>query len=149
LFEECQSKGYGIKFEFSGPQTPQQNGKVERMFQTFFGRIIAMLNSAGLKDQLRSGVLAECALTVTFLSNITSIKNQEICPYQLQYGCKPRLPASLRSFGEIGIVTTKDKIQGKLNNRGAPCMFVGYSVHQVYRMLNIETEMIINSQDIL
>jgi hypothetical protein len=152
LFEEFRSKGFGIKFEFSGPRTPQRNGKVERKFQTFFGRIRAMLNSAGLKDQLRLGVWAESALTVTFLSNITSIKNQEICPYQLLYGCKPRLPASLRSFGEIGIVTTKDKIQGKLNNRGMPCMFVGYSVHHAhdaYRMLNIETEMIINSRDII
>jgi hypothetical protein len=36
LFEECRPKGYGIKFEFSGPQTPQRNGKVERKFQTFF-----------------------------------------------------------------------------------------------------------------
>ena len=152
LFEECHSKGYGIKFEFSGPRTPQRNGKVERKFQTFFGRIRAMLNSAGLKDNLRSGVWAECAMTVTFLSNITSIKNQEICPYQLLYGCKPRLPASLRSFGEMGIVTTKDKIQSKLNNRGMPCMFVGYSVHHahdVYRMLNIESEIIINSRDII
>jgi hypothetical protein len=105
LFEECRSKGYRIKLEFSGPQTPQQNGKVERKFQTFFVRIRAMLNSAGLKDQLRLGVWAECALTVTIVSNITSIKNQEICPYQLLYGCKPRLPTSVRSFGEIGIVT--------------------------------------------
>jgi hypothetical protein len=23
LFEECRSKGFGIKFEFSGPRTPQ------------------------------------------------------------------------------------------------------------------------------
>jgi hypothetical protein len=61
-----------------------------------------MLNRAGLKDSLRSGVWAGCALTVTLLSNITSIKNQEICPYQLLYGCKPRLPASLRSFCKIG-----------------------------------------------
>jgi hypothetical protein len=125
---------------------------IDIITQTFFGRIRAMLNSAGLKDQLRSGVWAECTLTVTFLSNITSFKNQEICPYQLLYGCKPRLPASLRSFGEIGIVTTKDKIQGKLNNRGTPCMFVSYSVHHthdVYRMLNIETEMITNSCDII
>jgi hypothetical protein len=111
-----------------------------------------MLHSAGLKDQLRSGVWAECALTVTFLSNTTSIKSQEICPYQLLYGYKPRPPASLRSFGEIGIVTKKDKIQGKLNNRGTPCMFAGYSVHHahdVFRMLNIETEMIVNSRDII
>jgi hypothetical protein len=54
-----------------------------------------------------------------------------------------------RSLGEIGIVTTKDKIQGKLNNRGTPCMFVGYSVHHAYRMLNIETQMIINSRNII
>jgi transposase InsO family protein len=75
LFEECPYKGYGIKFKFSGPRTPQHNGKVERKFQTFFGRIRTMLNSAGLKYHLISGVWAECALTVTFLSNITSIKN--------------------------------------------------------------------------
>jgi hypothetical protein len=76
-----------------------------------------MLNGAGLKDDLRSGVWAECAMTVTFLSNITSVKNQEVCPHQLLFGCKPKLPASLRSFGEIGVVTTKDNIQGKLKNR--------------------------------
>jgi hypothetical protein len=28
-----------IKFEFSGPRTPQRNGKVERKFQTLYGRI--------------------------------------------------------------------------------------------------------------
>jgi hypothetical protein len=76
LFEACQAQGYGVKFEFSGLKTPQQNGKVERKFQTFFGRIRAWLNSAGLKDHLRSGVWSECAMTVTFLSNITSIRTR-------------------------------------------------------------------------
>jgi hypothetical protein len=32
-------KSFGVKFEFSGPRTPQRNGKVERKFQNFFGRI--------------------------------------------------------------------------------------------------------------
>jgi hypothetical protein len=108
-----------------------------------------MLNSAGLKDQLRSGVWGECTMTVTFLSNITSIKNQEICLCQLLFGYKPRLPASLRSFGQIGVVTTKDN---KLNNRGKPFMPVGYSVHHaldVHRMLIMETEMIINLRNII
>jgi hypothetical protein len=103
-----------VKFEFSGPRTPQRNGKVKIKFQTFFGRIRAMLNSAGVKDQLRSGVWAECAMTVTFLSNVTSIKNKEVCPYELLFGCKPKLPTSLRCFGEIGVVTTKANIQSKL-----------------------------------
>jgi hypothetical protein len=65
-----------VKFEFSSPRTPQRNGKVERKFQTFFVRIRAMLNSAGVKDQLRSGVWTECAMIVMFLLNVTSIKNK-------------------------------------------------------------------------
>jgi hypothetical protein len=99
-----------VKFEFSGPRTPQRNGMVKRKVQTFFERIRAMLNSAGVKDQLRSGFWAECAMTLTFLSNITSIKNKEVCPYKLLFGCKPKLPTSLRSFGEIGVVTKKVNI---------------------------------------
>jgi hypothetical protein len=147
-----QAQGYGVKFEFSGPRTPQRNGKVERKFQTFFGRIRAMLNSSGLKDNLRSGVRAECAMTVTFLSNITAIKDKAVCPHQLLFVSKPKLPERLRSFGEIGVITTKSDIQGKLSNRGTPCMFMGYSInhaHDVYRMLNIETKKVINSRDII
>jgi hypothetical protein len=74
---ECVCKGLNFKFEFSGPSTPQRNGKVERKFQTSYGRIRALLNCARLMDTLRSGVWAECARTDTFLSNITSAKNKE------------------------------------------------------------------------
>jgi hypothetical protein len=56
LFDECRSKGYNVKFEFSGPKILQSNGKVERKVQNFFGRIRSILSSAGVKDQLRSGV---------------------------------------------------------------------------------------------
>jgi hypothetical protein len=111
-----------------------------------------MLNSAGVKDQLRSGAWAECAMIVTFLSNVTSIKNKEVCLYELLFGCKPMLPTSLRYFGEIGVVTTKGNIQSKLKNRGTSCMFVGYSVrhaNDVYRMLNLDTKSIIQSRDII
>jgi hypothetical protein len=152
LFDACQAQGYGVKLKFSGPRTPQRNCKVERKFQAFFGRIRAMLNSVGLKDHLRSGVWAECTMTVTYLFNNTSIKEKMICPYQLQFGNKPRLPESLRSFGEIGVVTTKNDIQGKLANIGTPCMFMGYSIdhaNDVYRMLHIKTKKIINSRDII
>jgi hypothetical protein len=102
-----------VNFEFYGPQTPQRNVKVERKSQTFFGRIKAMLNSAGVKDQLRSGVWAKCAMTVTFLLNFTSIKDKKVCPYEFLLGCKPKLATSLRSFGEIGVVTAKANIQSK------------------------------------
>jgi hypothetical protein len=50
------------------------------------------------------------------------------------------------------VVTTKDKIQAKLTNRGTPCIFVGYSENHsrdVYRMLNLETNSVITFQDII
>jgi hypothetical protein len=50
LFDECRSKEYNMNFESSDPQIHQRNSKVERKFQTFFGRIRAMLNSAVVKD---------------------------------------------------------------------------------------------------
>jgi hypothetical protein len=90
---------------------------------------------------------------VTFLSNITALKSRDFCPYQLLYiwGLKPKLPESLRLFGEVGVVTPKSSIQGKLRNRGTVCMFVGYSVdhaHDVYCMLNLEINRVINFRDI-
>ena len=33
---------------------------------------------------------------------------------------------NLRVFDKMGIVTTKEKIQGMLKDRGTVCMFVGY-----------------------
>jgi hypothetical protein len=52
-----------------------------------------------------------------FLSNITSLKGQDKCPYQLLLGSTPKLPSSLRPFGEMGVITTKSDIQRKLTNR--------------------------------
>jgi hypothetical protein len=67
------------------------------------------------------------------------------------FGSMPKLPECLRLFGEIGVITTKKDIQGKLQNCGSCCMFVGYSVdhaNKVNRMLNLETNYIINLRDI-
>jgi hypothetical protein len=44
------------------------------------------------------------------------------------FGCKQNLPADLKSFGDIGVVKTKENTQGILKNRGAHYMF-GYSVN--------------------
>jgi hypothetical protein len=52
--EDLNVKGFGVKFEFSGPRTPQRNDKVERKFQIFYRRTRSMLNiSEVLKDELR------------------------------------------------------------------------------------------------
>jgi hypothetical protein len=49
LFKAYCATRYNINFEFSGPSTQQRDRKVERKFQSFCGRIRAMLDNAGLK----------------------------------------------------------------------------------------------------
>ena len=56
FYDACRAKGYNIKFEFSGTRTSQQKGKLEWKFQTFYGRIRAMLNHAGFENGKRSGI---------------------------------------------------------------------------------------------
>jgi hypothetical protein len=68
-------KSFVIKFEFSGPRTPQRNRMVERKFQTLYGRIRAMLNGAGLEGELTGKIWAEFVMNVTFSSNIISTKS--------------------------------------------------------------------------
>jgi hypothetical protein len=40
-------KSFGVELNISGHGIPQQNGKVERKFQTLYGRIRSMLNGSG------------------------------------------------------------------------------------------------------
>jgi hypothetical protein len=82
--------------------------------------------------------------------NIT--KSSFKSPFEFLYGEKPKLHDNLKMFGEVGVITTKERIQAKLSNRGTTCMFVGYTEHHsrdIYRMLNLTTNSIINPRDII
>jgi hypothetical protein len=94
-----------------------------------------------LKDPLRTKIWAECAMTKIYFSKFIATKSENKCSYAL-FGCKPKLNSILKTFGEIGGVTTKDKFQGKLRNCGSTCMFVDYTDNHsrdVLRALNLET----------
>jgi hypothetical protein len=91
-------KSFGIKFEFSGPRTPQRNGKVERNFQLFYGRIWAMSNGSDLGGELRDKIWAECVMNVTYLSNIISTKSIFESLFELLYGEKPILHDNLKNI---------------------------------------------------
>ena len=65
------SNGFNIQFEFTPPGTPQRNGRIERKFATYYGRIWACYKAANIKESdLKYGVWAECANTVAKLDNI-------------------------------------------------------------------------------
>jgi hypothetical protein len=60
----------------------------------------------------------------------------------------------MRTFGEMAIVNdhAKRKMRGKLDDWGRPCLLLGHAENHhrdVYRFLNLETERIIRSRDVL
>jgi len=141
----CLDKALGLTFEYTAPGTPQQNGRVERAFATLYGRVRTMLNAAMIPKDLRNKIWAECANTATRLDTAMAEDAEKKSPYFLFYNQHPAFLQHLRTFGEIGIVTdhTNKKIRGKLEDRGFPCMFMGYTTNHagnVYCMLNLRTE---------
>jgi hypothetical protein len=141
-----------VKFEFTAPNTPQQNGKIERKFATLYGKIRSMLNWARLTKHLRKKLWAQCASTATQLENIIVKDNTNATSYELFYGVNPEWIQFLRTFGEIAIVHDAQlgSIKGKLTNRGIPCLFIGYPedhAPNVYQFLKLETETMILSRN--
>jgi hypothetical protein len=55
-----------------------------------------MLNGADLEGELRDKIWAECAMNVTYLSNIVSIKSSFKSPFELLYGEKSTLHDNLK-----------------------------------------------------
>jgi hypothetical protein len=48
-------EGINVHMEFTAPQTPKEDRKVERAFATLWGRTKAMLNSTGFDEEHRNG----------------------------------------------------------------------------------------------
>jgi hypothetical protein len=90
-----------LQFEFSGPRTAQRNGKVERKFQTLYGRIRDMFNDSGIVDEIRDGLWAECASTTSFYENRIVNKETQQSPLQLMYNKRSKEAKILKTFGEM------------------------------------------------
>jgi hypothetical protein len=64
----------------------------------------------------RDKIWAKCVMNVTNLPNIISTKSIFECPFELLHGEKPTLHDNIKIYGEIRVVTKKEKIQAKLRN---------------------------------
>jgi hypothetical protein len=125
---------------------------VERKFQTLYGRIRAIFNDAGIEGDFCKGLWAECASTATFYDNIIVKISQHKSPLEIMFKEKAKELNNLRKFGEVCVAATKNKIQGKLSDRGSVCVFVGdpsNHASDVYRLLNLKTNHAIKSRDVI
>ena len=53
-----QKHDFKITFEFTAPNTPQQNGRIERKFVTLYGKVRSLLNRARFPLWLRNNMWA-------------------------------------------------------------------------------------------
>jgi hypothetical protein len=148
----CLQEGLGISFEYSAPNSPQQNGRVERRFATLYGRVRSMLNAANLSGELRSGLWAECAKTATYLDNQDCESSENKRPrYTEFYGYDDKSFRFIRRFGQMAIVKIGEELRNKLANRGIPALYLGHADKhsaEVGRFLKLTTKRVIRSRDV-
>ena len=146
----CETRG--ITMEYTAPNTPQQNGVVERKFVTIRDRAQALMIGARLSRDYEQLLWAEAVYTATRLTNIvvnTYLKT--LSSDELWYGTPPKLFDHLTQWGRIGFVKDQ-KIIKKLTKKSIKCVMVGYADHHsadTYRMFNMETKKILLSRDIV
>ena len=127
------------KFEFTAPNSPQQNGRIERKFATLNGKCRAMLNAAEFNKEIRHKMWAYCAYHATLLDNILIRKDTKETPWKMFYGTNPDHITNLLPFGNMCIVRKNAKIQSKLTNRGFPAIYLGHALNHkpgVHRFYN-------------
>ena len=149
-------KTLGVEPEWTAPDSPQQNGVVERAFATLASRGRAMMIAAGMTDEQRYKFWAEAFNTATTLSNINPFRRngeeKGLSPFQRFYGedKKPKWIHHMHTFGEIGQKPTRETIRSKLADRSERVMFLGYAEDHpgdCYRVYKFEKDSVVLSRD--
>ena len=105
---------YGITMEYTAPNTPQQNGVVERKFVTIRDRSSAMTYNANWSATQEGKLWAESISTSETLTNIVANSKNVQSPDELFFGTKPTLYKHLVQYGRVGYVAIRTKIKKKL-----------------------------------
>jgi hypothetical protein len=111
---------HNIQYEFTAPDTPQHNGRVDRKFAVLYEYMRSMINTARLPVTLRQRLWAEAALHATDVVNGLCTPTNNRPPYTQFYGKDPTYYNVLKTFGDIAVVaTTVNKhIKSKMGDRG-------------------------------
>ena len=131
---------YGISHNFSAPNTPQQNGVVERKNRTLEDISRTML----LENNLSKGFWAEAVSTANYILNRCLIRPiLKKTPYELYKGRKPNI-SYFKPFGCKCFVHNNGKDNlGKFDARSDEGIFLGYSLNsKAYRIYNKRTQIV-------
>lgn len=140
----CQEQG--IRRQFSGPRTPQQNGIVERKNRTLQQMARAMMHY----NQVETRFWAEAISTACYIINRVYVKpGTKTTPNEIWRGKTPNL-SHLHIFGCICYILNDRENLGKFDSRCDEGIFLGYSTHSMaFRVYNKTTKMVTDAVNVV
>ena len=144
--KRCNSVGWklNVNVEWTARNTSQQNCPAEVAIATIGNRARDMMIAANVPYAMRFRIYCEAYKCATLLDGLVvkdiygSVKTR-----MEHWGMKlPCWSAALQTWGEAGVVTFKQKMRPKMEDKGLTCMLVGYAEDHakgVYRMWNPTT----------
>ena len=137
--------------EFTAPNTPKQNGRVEKKIHIIWQRAMTMMNQANLTLDAQKQFWAEAVSTSAFIEDLV-IKAGRTSPALQNRTNKPVLKwmKNMVQFGRIGVVH-KHGIKGKMKDKGYSAMMVDYAPNNgtgTFRLYNPKTKRIVTSRDV-
>src|SRR5271169_588993 len=137
----------GIQIERTVANTPEQNGKAERMNRTISESVRTMLIDSKLPDFL----WGEAAATAVYIRNRVSTRALKgMTPYERFFGRRPDV-RNLRAFGCIAYAHVPKQQRHKLNEKAQVLRFVGYGEafgQKGWRLYDEKRKHIVVSRDV-
>jgi len=124
-----------------------KNGKMERVFRTLQGRMLAMLTAA----QLPLTYWGEAALTACFLFNLSTSSSlpPDVTPFEALKTSKPDV-SHLRTWGVRCFAHVPVELQTKLGHKSVECLFMGYPPGgRGYRVRSLATNHFFDSGNVI
>ena len=111
-----------VRHQFSAPYTPEENGKIERVWGTVVGMARCMLATAGLEKKFWTYALNHAF----FVKNQCIHSSHGKSPVEMFWGEQPELE-KLKIFGCRAYVFVENKFRKKFDSTAKRGVFLGYS----------------------
>lgn len=136
----------GIQQEFSAPNTPQQNGEIERANRT----ILETARSMCQASKLTLSVWAEAVNAAVYIRNrVPNKRTGEKTPYELFHGRKPDV-SNLMKFGQEVHVLDSSRGISKFSAKTKEAYIVGFGERfNTYRCLMADSTEVLITADVV
>ena len=147
---------FNINVEYTPPDKPKLNEKIERSFAIRWEKAKILIQNALLQDKFKQNqkILPRAIVTAIFLTEVTPNKSSGLSSHDLFYGSNQKLyvkPEHYIQWGRVGFVANKCTHVSKMKTRATAMMFVGYALNHpngTYEIYNPNTDSIIVSNSV-